>query len=86
MKYKDDNPHGNPHDGPAIIISLGMGPPGGKKGKKGGEEAKTRKAIAKKKVGSKKGLQMMYDTWSRKKGVAGQYRDELGAFIDGMED
>ena len=85
MKY-DDNPHGESHGGPSIVISLSLGPPKALKGKKGEEEAKTRKAIAKKKVGSKKGLQMMYDTWSRKKGVAGQYRDELGAFIDGMED
>lgn len=85
MKY-DDNPHGNPHGGPAIIISLGMAPPKGKKGKKGKEEGEARKAIAKQKVGSKKGLKKMYDTWSRKSGVAGQYRDELGAFIEGMEE
>ena len=85
MKKYEDNPHGNPH-GPAIIISLGMGPPKGKKGKKGKEEGAARKAIAKKKVSSKKGLTKMYDSWSRKTGVAGQYRDELGAFIEGMEE
>ena len=86
MKYKDDNPHGNPHDGPAITISLALGPPKGKKGKKGEEEAKARQGIAKKKVSSKKALKKMHGAWSRKSGVAGQYRDELGAFIDGMED
>ena len=80
-KYKD-NPHGS---APAIIISLGMAPPKGKKGKKGPEEAKVRKGLARQKL-SKKGLKKMYDSWSRKTGVAGQYRDELGAFIEGMED
>jgi hypothetical protein len=77
MKY-DDNTHG----GPSIVISLALGPPNGKKGKKGKEEGNARKAIAKQKVGLKK----MYDTWSRKTGAAGQYRDELGAFIEGMEE
>jgi len=74
--YKKDNPHG----GPSIVISLGMAPPKGKKGAKKGEEAKARRGLAKKK------LAKMYDSWSRKTGVAGQYRDELGAFIEGMED
>ena len=85
MKY-DDNPHGNPHGGPSIVISLELGPPKSMKGKKGGDEATARQGIAKKKVGSKKGLKKMYNSWSRKSGVAGQYRDELGAFIEGMED
>ena len=75
----------NPHGGPAIIISLGMGPPKGKKGRKGKEEGKARKAIAKQKLG-KGDLQKMYAGWSNKRGVAGQYRDQLGAFIEGMED
>lgn len=83
MKY--DDKHDNPQGGPAIIISLGMGPPKGKKGKKGKDEAHARKHIAKGKL--KKELTKMYDSWSPDKGnkQAKAYNDELGAFIDGME-
>ena len=38
------------HNAPIINISINLGPPAGKSGKKGPEEAKARKAIAKKKV------------------------------------
>ena len=38
------------HNAPIINISINLGPPAGKSGKKGQEEAKARKAIAKKKV------------------------------------
>jgi len=42
------------HNAPIINISINLGPPAGKKGRKGPEEAKARKAIAKKKVDKKK--------------------------------
>ena len=42
------------HNAPIINISINLGPPAGKSGKKGQEEAKARKAIAKKKVDKKK--------------------------------
>lgn len=77
MKY-DDKPQG-------ITISFGMAPPSGKKGKKKGTEAETRKRIAKDKV--KKDLKKMYASWSPSRGNAESqaYNDELGAYIDSME-
>lgn len=82
MKYDDDK-HDNPHGGPGIIISLGMGPPKGKKGKKGKDEAHARKSIAKSKL--KKELMKMYDSWSPKTAEGKAYDAELKGFIDGME-
>jgi hypothetical protein len=76
---KDAYEH-NSHPEPSVVISLALGPPMGLKGKKEPKEAKARQGIAKQKLG----LQKMHDSWSRKTGVAGQYRDELAAFIDGM--
>ena len=86
MKYDDDDKHDNPHGGPGIIISLGMSPPKGKKGKKGKDEAKARKSIAKGKL--QKELKKMYASWKPDKGneQAVAYNDELGAFIEGMEE
>ena len=79
MKYDDDNPHG----GPSIVISLGMGPPSGKKGKKKGKEADARKAVAKDKV--KSGLLAMYDTWKPTTPEGKAYNKDLKGFIDGLE-
>jgi len=79
--------YGVEHNSPAITISFGLGGAGMAskyKGEKGQKTAKIRKQVARGKV--KKSLLKMYDSWSRKSGVAGQYRDELGTFIEGMEE
>jgi len=80
MKYDDDN---NPHGGPSIVISIGMGPPSGKKGKKNGKEADARKAVARGKL--KKGLMKMHDSWSPKTAEGKAYDADLKSFIDGLE-
>jgi hypothetical protein len=79
--------YGVPQNSPAITISFGLGGAGAAskyKGEKGQKTAKIRKQVAGGKL--KKALSKMHESWSRKSGVAGQYRDELGTFIDGMEE